>query len=319
MLDRLKSALSAYDPDDTYLVAVSGGMDSISLLHGLTQLGYHHLVVCHANHQLRGQESAEDADFVAELAERYHLSLDSVEMEVAAYAKAHSMSLETAGRALRYEYFDLCADEHGTQRMFLAHHADDQAETVLLNALRGAGLTGLAGMRMRHTLESGLTLIRPLLDVPRSEIETYARAHKLKWRTDSSNASRDFTRNRIRLEALPLLNDIMRRDVAPQLAQLARLSREDDDLLTQLTTKAEEGGVAVANGLISVPDLAKQPAPIQRRLILRWLRAHEVPEVGLKEVSTVLGLLKTAKLARVNLPGGLQVRRKARTLTIAKQ
>src|ERR1700757_2690650 len=130
-----------------YLVGVSGGRDSVSLLHWLVDLGYHKLIVCHLNHQLRGRSSDADARFVEKLTATYRADFERGTANVRALAKKKKRSIETAAREARYSFFAKAARRHRCHTIFLAHHADDLVETFLLNLIRGAGLTGLAAMR----------------------------------------------------------------------------------------------------------------------------------------------------------------------------
>ncbi|MBL9113537.1 MAG: tRNA lysidine(34) synthetase TilS [Verrucomicrobiaceae bacterium] len=319
MLQGVREQLFGFDRSATSLVGVSGGVDSVVLLHVLKEIGFKNLIVCHLNHQLRPKEAEKDEYFVRRLAEKLNFTLDVAEVDVAGYAAENKLSVELSARVLRYQYFEMCAEEHGADKVFLAHHADDQAETVLMNVLRGTGVTGMAGMRFMNQLEGGLKLVRPFLGVRRSEIEDYAKAGKINWREDASNASSDYTRNRLRHEALPLLSEIMQRDTVTRLVSLAELAREDDDALNVLAMEAREACADTGGGTLKCSELKKQPRAIQRRVVLNWLRTSSVPGVGMAEVEAVLGLLTEETPARVNLPGGLQVRRKSKTLTIAKQ
>src|SRR6266513_1211014 len=163
----ISSRLSRDFPAEaSYLIGVSGGRDSVALLHWLINLGYKKLIVCHLNHQLRGRSSDADARFVEELAAKCRVDFELSAANVRALAKKKKMSIETAAREARYSFFAKAAKRHGRRTIFLAHHADDLVETFLLNLIRGAGLTGLAAMRdvsSRHIDGIELTILRPLL------------------------------------------------------------------------------------------------------------------------------------------------------------
>src|SRR5206468_6656269 len=141
------SFLLSFPPDARYLVGVSGGRDSVALLHSLVERGYEELIVCHLNHQLRGRSSDADARFVKKLATKYDVDFELGGANVRALAKEKKMSIETAARQARYSFFAKAAKPNRCRTIFLAHHADDLVETFLLNLIRGAGLTGLAAMR----------------------------------------------------------------------------------------------------------------------------------------------------------------------------
>lgn len=319
MLAALQEVLSGHSPAARYLVGVSGGRDSVCLLHALLDLGYRDLIVCHVNHGLRGKESIGDAAFVKRLAARLHCALDSVEVDVAGYASAQKLSIETAARALRQEFFAACAEEHGTQRLFLAHHADDQAETVLLNVLRGTGLAGIAAMQPEVELQNGLQILRPMLGIRRTEIELWAKQNRIRWREDSSNLDPVHTRNRLRLQVLPALSEAMERDVTPALNRLATIASREDECLSEFADSALSAALVEDGTCLSIPRLQQEHSAIQHRVILEWLRELGVPGISTAHLEEVLGLLTSRSPARCNLPGGYQVRRKAKTLRLVRQ
>src|SRR5207244_10855232 len=160
----INSRLSrGFPPDARYLIGVSGGRDSVALLHWLVDLGYHKLIVCHLDHQLRGRSSRADARFVEKLAGKYDVGLDLALANVRALADRKNMSIETAAREARYKVFAKIAKKRRCRTIFLAHHADDLVETFLINLFRGSGSAGLAGMRevsTRRIEDVDLTIVR---------------------------------------------------------------------------------------------------------------------------------------------------------------
>ena len=186
-------------------MGVSGGLDSVVLLHLLHAWRRRlkvHLYVLHVHHGLRGRQADEDLLFVEELAEQFCLPFSSARVDVRGYARAHSMSVEEAGHLLREQQFLRWQDELGLQAVATAHHADDQAETLLMRLIKGTGIEGLAGIRLKKP-----GLVRPLLFARKAEIQQYARAKQLAFREDPSNQDRRFLRNRIRHRLLPLLRE----------------------------------------------------------------------------------------------------------------
>src|SRR5436309_8630094 len=168
-----------FPPDARYLIGISGGRDSVALLHWLINLGYRKLIVCHLNHQLRGRSSDADARFVKNLAGKYALDFEVGAANVRAFAKKKKTSVETTARNARYSFFAKNAKRHRCHTIFLAHHADDLVETFLLNLIRGAGLTGLAAMRdvsIRHIGGVDLKIVRPLLSAWRNDIDKHVNA-----------------------------------------------------------------------------------------------------------------------------------------------
>lgn len=184
------------------IVGVSGGADSVVLLHILLSLGYD-CVIAHCNFHLRMDESVRDENFVRMLAKRLNTSTYFIDFEATKHAKEQHISIEMAARDLRYNWFQQLAESTNAQAIAVAHHADDSIETMLMNLVRGTGLRGLTGISARNE-----KVIRPLLCCSRTEIENYASLHQLEYVTDSSNATLDYQRNKFRNQILPLLEEI---------------------------------------------------------------------------------------------------------------
>jgi len=186
------------------------------------------LVVAHLNHSLRGAESDADEQFVRNLAKQYQLPFATARADVRHQAESRQQSLEEAGREARYRFFEQLRRQYKAAAVAVAHHAEDQAETFLIRLLRGSGTSGLGCMPYRNNRH----IIRPLLDISRSELRRYLAAQKQSWREDRSNLDHSFLRNRIRHELLPLLEEYAPA-VAHRLAATARLLRLDDELLAK--------------------------------------------------------------------------------------
>jgi tRNA(Ile)-lysidine synthase len=299
----------AQSPDFPWLIGVSGGRDSVALLHLLLDAGFKKLVVCHLDHALRA-ESAEDARFVAALAKRLGLKAVIARENVAARAKRKGQSLETAAREARYAFFARVARAEKCPRLFLAHHADDQVETLLFNLFRGSAAAGLAGMRPLTTRTVGgvtLQIARPLLGVWREEIDACIAEHRLAFREDASNSDPRHTRNRLRHEIIPAIEQAFGRDIRRSVWRAAEILRDEDDLL------ASQPALRDLPERLATAALLGLPVALQRRVIHAWLRAQGVGGVGFEEVESVRGLL-AGRRAKVNLPGGLHARRRARQL-----
>jgi tRNA(Ile)-lysidine synthase len=196
-------------PGEVAVVGVSGGLDSMVLLELLLRVGEWPLQVAHFNHCLRADESDVDEAFVRAAAERLSLRFISERGDVKARAREQGISIEMAARELRYEFLESAAGRLGAERIVLAHHADDQVETFWLRLLRGDAGPGLAGMRWKRPAEGkGKMIVRPLLGVRKKELVEFARLNKISFREDTSNASTDFQRNRLRLEIIPQLEKV---------------------------------------------------------------------------------------------------------------
>jgi tRNA(Ile)-lysidine synthase len=222
------------------LIGVSGGADSLALLHGLHRLGYP-LVVAHLDHAIRA-ESAGDADYVRQKAESLGLPFYSQRMDVHAFSEKEHLSLEEAARTVRYQFLFSLAREVGAQVVAVAHHADDQVETVLMHFLRGAALSGLSGMAYRTVMpvwDAEIPLVRPLLDLWREDIETYIT--QLDWhpREDLTNRDTTYYRNRLRHELIPELESYNPK-FKEVLWRMANVLGEEDRFLTSLANQAWE-------------------------------------------------------------------------------
>lgn len=223
LLDRVRATLEQHQlvaNGARIVVGVSGGPDSLTLLHVLRALRDEYkltLHIAHLNHQLRGDESNADAEFVRAIANEWKLPATIETRDVKTLAQQHHLSIEEAARRARYAFLAQVAQREGAWLVAVAHHRDDQVETLLLHLLRGAGLAGLRGIQYKTPLrgagfgldasfdESMLSLIRPLLDVTRTDIDEYAHAHYLAPRLDRSNFETAFARNRLRYNVIPFL------------------------------------------------------------------------------------------------------------------
>lgn len=293
------AVLADVPPHAPVLVGVSGGRDSVALLHWLCATGFSRVVVCHLDHGLRTAGRA-DAKFVRALAAQLGCAVECGRRDVTALAKRRKISIETAAREARYAFFARCAKKHGTHNLVLAHHADDQVETFLFNLLRGAGPGGLGGMAAVSKREDGLTVVRPLLGVWREEIDAYVAAHALEFCEDGSNADPRHTRNRVRHDVLPALAQAMGRDVRRALWRTAEILRAEDEVVARL--------MPAGTRELPLESLAALPLAMRRRLVHAWLRAGGVGDVGFEEVEAVLSL-PGSRRAKVNLPGGRHARR----------
>jgi tRNA(Ile)-lysidine synthase len=220
---------------DRVCVAVSGGADSVALLRVLLELRAELGIVlsgAHFNHQLRGEASEADEAFVADLARRYELEFFTSCGDVRDHALTSKLSVEAAARELRYQWLASVAELHKLNEIATAHTLDDQAETVLLKFLRGAGTRGLAGVYPEIRVaakEAGTRIVRPLLGVRRAEVEEYLTALGQEWREDESNLDYRFARNRVRYELLPLLEREYNPNIRRALSDLAEVSRGEED------------------------------------------------------------------------------------------
>lgn len=198
----LKQNLRRSPLGETAIVGLSGGADSVALLLGLLELGQR-VEAAHCNFHLRGAEADADERFVRELCGQVGVTLHCVGFDTVGYARQHKVSIEMAARELRYDYFERLRRERGATTIAVAHHRDDNVETLLLNLVRGSGLRGLCGMRWRNGY-----VVRPMLNIPRHEVERYLVRRNQAYRTDSTNIDTRYRRNKVRHELLPLLREL---------------------------------------------------------------------------------------------------------------
>ncbi|PYK66218.1 MAG: tRNA lysidine(34) synthetase TilS [Verrucomicrobia bacterium] len=297
-----------FPPQARYLIGVSGGRDSVALLHWLINLGYKKLIVCHLNHQLRGRSSDADARFVEKLAAKYGVNFELGAANVRALAKKKKMSIETAAREARYSFFAKVAKRRRCRTIFLAHHADDLVETFLLNLFRGAGLTGLTAMRevsTRRVDELTLTIVRPMLSVWRAEVDRYVQERRLRFREDASNKNLTPLRNRIRRRVIPDLERHLGRNIRQNIWRTAVIAADEENWINSQLPDASDLD-------LSVKKLRELPVAFQRRQILKWLRARNVPDVSFDLIERVRALAnRDARIAKINLPRDRHVRRRA--------
>ena len=261
------------------VVAVSGGADSMALLDLLLHLQERRALsvhVAHFEHGIRGEASREDADYVAAFCRARGVACSVEAADVPRYAKERRMSLETAARELRYAFLRRVKAHVGAQAIAVAHHADDQAETVLQHILRGAGLHGLVGMRPRTG-----DVVRPLLDCRKEELVAYCAAHGIEVRHDATNDAADARRNYLRLEILPRLAAHVNASAGAALVRLAEAARADDALLDEMAHAAfsrvvcgegRAAGAAHESLALSRTAFRAEPLALQRRIVR--LAAH---------------------------------------------
>lgn len=293
-----------FRPSDTLVVGVSGGADSTALLDILAKLPDYNLklIVAHLNHCLRAAESDADEQFCRELAASYKIPFESRRVDVNRTAAEGRLSLEDAGRRVRIDFFDEIRIKYGATTVILAHHADDQAETILMHLLRGSGTTGLSGMAYKNDRD----YVRPLLDVSRYEIEQYLRCCSLNWRDDSSNIDAKYLRNRIRHELLPVLKTY-NPDIRSSLSATAKILGDDEELLAELTRELFSTTCKVEERRI-LCDIARLRS-LKRGMLNRILRyafrqlTGTLELIGKRHIDAICGIIESDRPnSRLTLP-----------------
>lgn len=298
--------------DQLFLVGVSGGRDSMCLLDCLLRQGARNLLVVHVNHGLRGTESDLDEALVREYCDKNSVPCEVEHADVGQRMTDSKEGLESSARALRLDVFAQIAQRVGHHELILGHHADDQAETVLHNLLRGsAGLRGIHEAKVLSDYE--LVIHRPLLGLSRLEINGYMESHKISYREDASNRDGFTVRNRIRAELLPLMEDIMGRNVSRVLCRSAAIEAERMESIREYLRELE---LYDSKGRLFLPKLKQLPTGFQKEAIHGYLREQSITNVTEEVITRCLSLLSLEGPAKINLPGNCWLRRAQQRLFI---
>lgn len=305
---------------DRVAVAVSGGADSVALLRLLfdlrKELGIV-LSVAHFNHRLRGADSDVDEEFVAALAKQLKLEFRRASGDVKAYSAEKHLGIEAAARKLRYQFFEQLLQDGVVNRIATGHTLDDQAETVLLRLVRGAGTRGLAGIYPRRRASGvrlqenqSLSIIRPLLDTRRKDLEAYLQSLNQPWREDGSNRDLRFARNRVRHGILPRLERTLNPSVREALAETADIARAEEDYWEELVARTlprlceVHRGQRDAGATLNNAALLELPLALQRRVVRAACESVSL-NLEFKHVEEILSVIGGSASAAA-LPHGWQ-------------
>lgn len=298
----------------TLLVAVSGGPDSVCLLHILAKLREEldiELHVAHLNHQLRGEEAEADAHYVASLARRLGIPATIESHDVKSYQTQHHTSLEEAAREVRYAFLAGVAGKVGAAQVAVGHTVDDHVETILMHLIRGSGTRGLRGLLPFNRWlypDGDINIIRPLLELTREETATYCRRQNLRPRTDTSNLSMEPFRNRVRRQLLPQLQEY-NPQISETLLRTARIAADDLDFIDsevanlwgKVARKKEDAVIINKKGFISLPSALK------RHLLRASIESllGDIKDIEASHIEDMLDALEKPAGKRINLPCGL--------------
>lgn len=309
----VRQEMASTNTSKKLLVAVSGGADSVALLHLLIDAGYRHLIVAHFNHLLRGSASNSDALFVEKLASKLSLPFEAGSEDVGSIAREQKISIETAARQARYGFLAVCARRHRVTSLLLAHHADDQLETCLFNFLRGSGPAGLAGMRpisKRSIAGTSLNLHRPLLKVSKKELLSYLEQRRLPHREDSSNMMAVTSRNKLRLKVIPMIEKFFGPSFRVSIGRNSAIFADEEDFLASLADPMS------AQEKLSLSILRQLHPALRRRVLHSWLKNHGILDPGFAEVERTASMLMEGGPAKINLPENRYARRRSGLLFI---
>ncbi len=298
---------------DTVIAGISGGADSVCLLSTLLEIKKEfglNIVAVHVNHGIRGEEALRDESFVKNLCESLKVPCIIYRENVPEYAKTNSLTEEEAGRVLRYRNFYAECKKHGAKVIAVAHNQDDRAETILFNLIRGSSLTGLNGIKPVTKSEemTGVSLIRPLLDCSRAEIEDYLKEKNQKWCEDSTNKDTVYTRNYIRRELIPAMERLSPK-VKAQLVGLGDEAGEADDYIRACADRVYEKACFKNELILSL--CMEQPPIIKKEVVYRFIceNTGKKKDISRVHVSNVLKLFENEVGKSVDLPYDISVRR----------
>ncbi len=307
--------------DDVVILGLSGGADSVALLYLLRDLSadYHLTLVCvHVNHGVRGAEAQADQQFVASLCEALGVPLTIVSADVPKMAKQMHLTIEEAGRQVRYRAFQDACLQYGGTKIAVAHNQNDQAETLLYRLCRGAGQKGLGGIRPVRD-----NIIRPLLYCTRQQIETYCADHRISYQTDSTNLQENYTRNKIRLKLLPALQEQLNTNIVETLSRTADLLREEDEFLEVLARQAlvccvrnEESKLLIDVHTLDTYDLVLKRRIIRNACVQFSPALHDISH---EHVRMILSLQNAETGKTIVMPNGLRASRRYDDIFIYKQ
>lgn len=297
MEDRIRQYIDSHNmlsDCKTVIVGLSGGADSVCLFLLLSKLSKERdirLIAVHVHHGIRGEEADRDEAYCRELAAAHGAAYEAVYVDAVGYAKDNGLSTEEAGRILRYEAFERLAEENENARIAVAHHMNDRAETVIFNMCRGSGLRGMRGI-----VPVNGRIIRPLLCVKREEIEEYLRVQNVEYCTDSTNASGDYTRNRIRHDVLPYLEKNINEQAVANIAAMAERLAEVEEYINQIAYERYQADVQENAGEIKLKGLETESEIIAKRILQQAIghMAGGLKDVGEAQISRVYELLDKA-------------------------
>nr|WP_207738500.1 tRNA lysidine(34) synthetase TilS [Clostridium sp. D46t1_190503_E9] len=292
---------------DRVLVALSGGPDSVCLLHILYKLRNSlniDIGAAHVNHMLRGQDAFNDEEYAKKICEEFNIDFYSKRINIDEIAKEKSISHEMAGREERYNFFDFIKNTHNYSKIAVAHNSNDQAETVIMNMMRGAGIEGLCGIRSKR--KGGI--IRPILCLSRDEIENYCEDNNLNPRIDKTNLENIYSRNKVRLDILPYMKDNFNKDIIETLNRMTNLLQIDNDFIEKQCNNSYKKYCNNKNNHIVI---SKEAFLLDKAIITRIIKKAFVEFTGkynnfeMKHIYEVIELAKNSTNKKNDLPNGI--------------
>lgn len=332
MLLSVKKTMDTFDmiqKGDAVLIGVSGGPDSVALFHVLHFLALNlsfTLGIAHLNHCLRGIDSDNDASFVLSMCKRLNVKCFMATEDVWAYKKRHGLSLEEAGRRIRYDFYYKTAKKNGFNKIALGHHQDDNAELILMHLLRGSGPLGISGIPpIRKVQENDVTIIRPFIESPKTHIIDFLKSNNLQYVTDKSNQEPTHLRNKIRNDLLPQLKTTYNPNIIETLNRVASILRSEEKwmdnmiqpVFDQLNTHQENGGI-----LLKSSELNRLPVAARRRIIRKAIAEIKgnIRRITLFHIDSIINLSEdTHAQGSLDLPDRIRVLKKGNNLQLSEE
>ncbi len=323
VLQKVRETVARYDmlkQGDTVLVGVSAGPDSVCLLYLLKELRQEYslsLHIAHLHHGFRGSEADEDVRFVQAIGESLGIPVYVEHADIPAYLKKTGLSKQAGARKVRYEFFSKAAEETGAGRIALGHTADDQVETLLMRLLKGAGPHGLSGIPPVRD-----KIIRPLIELTREEVMGFLSERGIRYRIDSSNLSKVYLRNKIRLDLIPYLTKEYNPNIMNTLMRNLTILRDEDTFLDEYIQRLYPEMVISRTEesiILDAARLAPLAHPVQRRILrhaVGSIAGEEAGALSFRHIEDSLSLLERDKTGEVHLPHDLRVRREGETLSV---
>lgn len=324
--EKVLSSIKKYnliEDGDRIVVGISGGPDSMALLHVLNRLKQQiniQIYAAHLNHQLRGINSQEDAFFVTKYCEKIGITCFVKSEDVSKFCRENSLSIEEGARILRYNMFDEIKNRTKSNKIAVGHNLNDQAETVLMRILRGTGLSGLKGIEIKRN--DGI--IRPLLEVKRCDIESYCKEYDLNPRIDESNLETIYTRNKIRLELIPYLTENFNSNVVESLVRMSSSLKFDNDYIEETSLKIfnEVANISQNRIDINIQSYIGLHSAIKLRVLRLGIKQilGDTKGIEQKHIYDILEFEDDSKINKMlNLPRNIFVYRKANSIVITNQ
>ena len=320
MIDKVYKTVREYgliQKNDKIIIGLSGGADSVCLTHVLHSISADmgiELICAHMNHGIRGDEADCDAEFARSFSESLGIPFEFKKADIPSLAKEKGVSEELAGREARYAFFEELMQKYGFNKIATAHNKNDNAETILMNFMRGSGIKGLGGIPYIRG-----NIIRPILDCRRDEIEKYCEENGLKYVTDSTNNENIYTRNKIRLDLIPEIEKKFNSNFVGTVTENAHLIKEDSDFLERLSLEYYKK--EVSDNKTDIEKLLKQPISIRNRVIFEMIRtvmgtASDVSSLFIKDITSLIQKGKSG--AYITLPKGVRAAVEYGSLCIKK-